>query len=53
MAAPIPIHAASPHHKQFAPLAGRTPETTVSTKTAPGQPKVLRGVVFDVDGTLW
>ncbi|CAK7231921.1 hypothetical protein SCUCBS95973_008087 [Sporothrix curviconia] len=55
MATPTPpSHAASPHRKQFAPLAGRTAESTISP-TPLGhdhQPKVLRGVVFDVDGTL-
>ncbi|CAK7202985.1 hypothetical protein SEUCBS139899_005712 [Sporothrix eucalyptigena] len=47
-------HAVSPLRKQFAPLAGRTAESTIAP-TSPShghQPKVLRGVVFDVDGTL-
>ncbi|ERS95915.1 hypothetical protein HMPREF1624_07449 [Sporothrix schenckii ATCC 58251] len=53
MAPPAPTQAASPHRRQFAPLAGRTPESSIpSTPPAAGQPKVLRGVVFDVDGTL-
>ncbi|CAK7211753.1 hypothetical protein SBRCBS47491_001222 [Sporothrix bragantina] len=47
-------HAASPHRKQFAPLAGRTAESTIppTPRGHNHQPKVLRGVVFDVDGTL-
>lgn len=54
MAAPAPTHAALPHRKQFAPLSSRKPGSTIPlTPQAAGQPKVLRGVVFDVDGTLW
>lgn len=42
--------------KQFLPLKGRTPNGTIPPTPASvagqHQPKVLRGVVFDVDGTL-
>ncbi|KAL1901991.1 hypothetical protein Sste5346_001697 [Sporothrix stenoceras] len=53
MATPTPAHAALSYRKQFAPLASRTPGSTIPLMPpAAGQPKVLRGVVFDVDGTL-
>ncbi|CAK7264665.1 hypothetical protein SEPCBS57363_001195 [Sporothrix epigloea] len=49
-----PSHAISLHRKQFAPLAGRTAGSTLppSPSGHDHQLKVLRGVVFDVDGTL-
>ncbi|CAK7266575.1 hypothetical protein SEPCBS119000_002100 [Sporothrix epigloea] len=47
-------HTASPHRKRFAPLAGRTAGGTFPSTASSHdhQLKVLRGVVFDVDGTL-
>ncbi len=47
----------SPMQKQFAPLKGRTAEGFIPpTPPSTGHHhhlNVLRGVVFDVDGTLW